>query len=106
MVTSFLTEARAGMGKVVHRTSPAAMAALMDYHWPGNMRELKSTIECAIIHCTGDTLETEDLRRNFDVRLPRPIRPQPTCPETSADDWLPPSIRPMGTGQKPHASSG
>ncbi|MBI4002687.1 MAG: sigma-54-dependent Fis family transcriptional regulator, partial [Nitrospira defluvii] len=27
----------------------------------GNVRELKSTIECAMIHCKGETLETGDL---------------------------------------------
>ena len=61
LVTSFLAEGRASMGKLIHRASPSAMAALMDYHWPGNVRELKSTIECAMIHCKGDTLEAADL---------------------------------------------
>ena len=61
LVTSFLAEGRASMGKIIHRASPSAMAALMDYHWPGNVRELKSTIECAMIHCKGDTLEAADL---------------------------------------------
>ncbi len=61
LVTSFLTEGRASMGKVIHRATPSAMAALMEYHWPGNVRELKSTIECAMIHCKGDTLDMTDL---------------------------------------------
>ncbi|MBI4000464.1 MAG: sigma 54-interacting transcriptional regulator, partial [Nitrospira defluvii] len=38
LVTSFLAEARASMGKVIHRASAAAMAMLMEYHWPGNVR--------------------------------------------------------------------
>ncbi len=61
LVTSFLTEGRASMGKVIHRATPSTMAALMEYHWPGNVRELKSTIECAMIHCKGDTLDITDL---------------------------------------------
>ena len=78
LVTSFLIEARASMGKVVHRANPAAMAALIDYHWPGNVRELKSTIECAIIHCKGDTLEMED--------LPSEIRRWPASSHPPATD--------------------
>lgn len=61
LVTSFLSEGRASMGKAIHRAGPAALATLMDYHWPGNVRELKSTIECAMIHCKGDTLDATDL---------------------------------------------
>jgi len=61
LVTSFLAEGRASMGKLIHRASPGAMAMLMEYHWPGNVRELKSTIECAMIHCKGDQLEAADL---------------------------------------------
>jgi len=69
LVTSFLSEGRASMGKLIHRASPGAMAALMEYHWPGNVRELKSTIECAMIHCKGDQLEAAD--------LPPELRQQP-----------------------------
>ena len=79
LVTSFLTEGRASMGKTIHRTSPAAMAVLMDYHWPGNVRELKSTIECAMIHCKGDTLEVSDLPLELQQAMPAP-HPEPTTP--------------------------
>ncbi|ODT44696.1 MAG: hypothetical protein ABS70_04905 [Nitrospira sp. SCN 59-13] len=77
LVTSFLAEGRASMGKIIQRASPSTMAALMDYHWPGNVRELKSTIECAMIHCKGDTLEATDLppelRREPSALTPEPI---------------------------------
>lgn len=35
--------------------------ALMNYHWPGNIRELKHTIEKAVILCDSDTLKPDDL---------------------------------------------
>lgn len=79
LVTSFLTEGRASMGKTIHRASPAAMAAFMDYHWPGNVRELKSTIECAMIHCKGDTLDVSDLPS--EIHQTNPVPPAgPTLP--------------------------
>jgi transcriptional regulator with PAS, ATPase and Fis domain len=33
-----------------------ALKMLMDYHWPGNIRELKNAIERAINRCAGNTL--------------------------------------------------
>ena len=35
--------------------------ALTDYHWPGNIRELKHTIEKAVILCETDNLKPGDL---------------------------------------------
>ena len=40
----------------------ASIAKLMDYHWPGNIRELCHAIERAIILCEGKTLEHHDFR--------------------------------------------
>jgi DNA-binding NtrC family response regulator len=34
--------------------------ALMNYHWPGNIRELKHAIEKAVILCDSNTLKPED----------------------------------------------
>jgi DNA-binding NtrC family response regulator len=42
--------------------SPAALKALQDYDFPGNIRELENCIERACILCEGTTLEPEDLR--------------------------------------------
>ncbi|MCB0271960.1 MAG: sigma 54-interacting transcriptional regulator [Bdellovibrionales bacterium] len=41
--------------------SPEAMDILMQYSWPGNIRELKNTIERSVIIAEGDTLFKESL---------------------------------------------
>jgi DNA-binding NtrC family response regulator len=41
--------------------SPAAMEALLNYPWPGNIRELENAIERACVTARGSTLEREDL---------------------------------------------
>lgn len=33
---------------------------LLDYHWPGNIRELRHAMERAVILCEGDVLEPDD----------------------------------------------
>jgi len=43
------------------RISGPAYDALISYYWPGNIRELKHTMEKAIILCDSDVLKTGDL---------------------------------------------
>jgi len=42
-----------------HTLSPRAERALLDYAWPGNLRELKHSVERACILSTGAMLEPE-----------------------------------------------
>lgn len=40
----------------------ATMDKLLEYHWPGNIRELRHAIERAIILCEGEALQPHDFR--------------------------------------------
>ncbi len=42
--------------------SPQASAALLSYEWPGNIRELENVIHFALIVCSGDVIQAEDLK--------------------------------------------
>jgi two-component system response regulator PilR (NtrC family) len=42
--------------------SPAALAALQEYQFPGNVRELENILERALALCSGDQIEKEDLQ--------------------------------------------
>ena len=48
-------------GKTGLKISPAALRRLYSYPWPGNVRELENAIERAVILCSSDTIEPEDL---------------------------------------------
>jgi two-component system, NtrC family, response regulator AtoC len=41
--------------------TPAAVAILEQHAWPGNIRELRNTIERAMLLATGDSIEKDDL---------------------------------------------
>ena len=49
-------------GGTAPRISAAALRALGDYPFPGNVRELENVLERATALCSGDTIETADLR--------------------------------------------
>jgi two-component system response regulator HydG len=61
--------------KRISAISPDALAALIRYSYPGNVRELENIIERAVIMEKGDTLGKIDLRRvgaggKFDIAFP------------------------------------
>ncbi|MCC6954204.1 MAG: sigma-54-dependent Fis family transcriptional regulator [Deltaproteobacteria bacterium] len=52
----FLEKHRERLGIPIHGISKEAMAMLMEYQWPGNIRELENCIERAIILTDGNTI--------------------------------------------------
>jgi len=57
----FLSVLREKRHSAPRRISQEAMAILKKYHWPGNIRELKNTIERAIYVAEGDQINVFDL---------------------------------------------
>jgi transcriptional regulator of acetoin/glycerol metabolism len=41
--------------------SHEALRWLADYDWPGNVREIRSAVEFAVIHCAGAVIQPDDL---------------------------------------------
>jgi sigma-54-specific transcriptional regulator len=66
----FLSVYGSRLGYSTTTLSPEAVAQLLGYPWPGNIRELENSIHHALLVCAGTTLRPDDLR------LPAP-RPQP-----------------------------
>ena len=57
LIWAFVGHCRKAMGKLfVQDVGADAMQHLTRYHWPGNIRELKSVIEYAVLQCDGDTI--------------------------------------------------
>jgi len=57
----FLARFVSDYGRPACGFSPEAAAALQDYHWPGNIRELRNVIERASIICQSETVEVTHL---------------------------------------------
>jgi DNA-binding NtrC family response regulator len=67
-------------GRPVRRIAEDAMAAIVAYPWPGNVRALRHALERAIILSDGDTL------RIGDFPLPAvPVRPSAAAPPAASE---------------------
>jgi formate hydrogenlyase transcriptional activator len=53
---NFVKEFSNAMGKPIDKIADESMAELQDYHWPGNIRELRNVIERSMILSHGRTL--------------------------------------------------
>ena len=57
----FLTRFNQEMGRRIEGFSDAAKQALLEYSWPGNIRELKNVVERAVVLNTKNRIEVTDL---------------------------------------------
>ena len=53
------------LGFNVQDVSPAAMQALSNYGWPGNIRELSNVIERAVLFCDEPTIDQNHLPKDI-----------------------------------------
>ena len=61
LVGLLLRQANMSIGSNIKDVSPRAMEALMNYDWPGNIRELRNAIERAVIFCDDAAIEVHHL---------------------------------------------
>jgi DNA-binding NtrC family response regulator len=57
----FLRQYAADFGKEIHDIRPSAMEALVEYEWPGNIRELENIIQSATILADDNCITRNDL---------------------------------------------
>lgn len=76
----FIAQAQADHGKRIREVEPEWYARLEAYAWPGNIRELRNTVEAAVVTAPGEVLEAARLRLEG-----------PAAPPPAAGPWLPPA---------------
>jgi len=72
LATHFLHRFSEKNRKDIKGIHPEALNLLMQYDWPGNIRELENTIERAVILCLGEQITPQDLPQHLlseDVRI-------------------------------------
>ncbi len=82
LVSHFVKAQNRKTGKNIKGIRQSSMRILMDYTWPGNIRELENAIEHAFVLCGGNYIDVFDLPveirqlayRPESLRMPRPER--------------------------------
>ncbi|WP_298789170.1 sigma-54-dependent Fis family transcriptional regulator [uncultured Marinococcus sp.] len=62
---NFIYEFTKKYNRILHHIEPSAMKRLLEYTWPGNIRELKNVIENVIIFLDNETITTHDLPKEI-----------------------------------------
>ena len=61
LVAAFLAEFNRENAKRIEGVDPKARLALYNYSWPGNVRQLRNSVESAVVLCKGSTITLDDL---------------------------------------------
>jgi|SRR5579872_1251600 len=74
------------LNKRIETVPTDAMNALIDYSWPGNIRELQNVIERAVLVSNGPVLRVSlaDLKSRPASSKPRPQKPEPQASQEEA----------------------
>jgi PAS domain S-box-containing protein len=66
LISNFLKKYNATKGAAVSRIAEDAMEILLNYQYPGNIRELENIIEHACVLCQGETISRPDVAAGRD----------------------------------------
>ena len=87
LAAAFLREFAKDNEKEVQGFSTEALDTLLRYRWPGNIRELRATVEHAVVMCRGSQIESKD--------LPAVLRDREVAVETGRKD----TVQAIGSGK-------
>ncbi len=87
---AFLKSLAQKNGRQIDGVSPSANQMLMNYHWPGNVRQLQKVMESAVVFAQGSTIQPNDLPP--EVR-PRGVEGSGASPAVAHQS--PPSVSPV-----------
>ena len=85
LVQFFVEKYSRKLGRQITSIQKKTMKVLQDYSWPGNIRELESVIERAIIMCPGPVLQLAD---ELEILVPPLSSSLKTLGETERDQIL------------------
>lgn len=68
LIDHFITRSSRAMGKTISGVTDEAMTVLMEYQWPGNIRQLENVLERAVILAKHARLDVDDLPEELRFR--------------------------------------
>jgi two-component system, NtrC family, response regulator AtoC len=94
LVNHFLDRFSHDHEREVTSITPEALKLLMEYHWPGNVRQLENAIERAVALCPGPVIETKDIHLDSSAAKPNSASGNSFLPEgMTLEQWEDEMIR-------------
>ena len=88
LVNHFLQRFARENGGPPKTITPAALKPLMDFHWPGNVRQLENTIERAVALSAGPVIDASDISLDSGIRGQAAAASAPILPEgMTLEQW-------------------
>jgi len=91
LVDSYLAYLQPRIGCGVEGVTEEAMTALVNCHWPGNVREMINVLERAMLLCDGREIGVGDLPAGITGALQEKLLPLARAPGREGEDALPAS---------------
>jgi len=92
LIEHFLSVFGRKFEKTITKLSQDAMDLLLDYPWPGNVRQLEHAIEHAFIHCTGRTIQIrhlpDDITQKSSILVDRILKTEDPIDEIEKEVFL------------------
>ncbi|MEW5725750.1 MAG: sigma-54 dependent transcriptional regulator, partial [Thermodesulfobacteriota bacterium] len=85
LIEHFLNRFRESRGNLVKGIDEEAMAKIINYSWPGNIRELENLIERMVILAEEEILTVRDLPTRIAQAVPTPSHPVPIITDAGID---------------------
>jgi len=84
----FLERFNRDNGKQIEQLTPEAVSKLMEYHWPGNVRQLENTIERAVALATASVIDAADIHLDGGSAKSAASSQSPVLPEgMTLEQW-------------------
>jgi two-component system, NtrC family, response regulator AtoC len=72
LVDHFIARYARSSAKPLTGITPAALKRIMEFHWPGNIRELENIIERAVVMAAGEKIDIDDVHLDLAVATAGP----------------------------------
>ena len=88
LVQHFLARFAGESAKQVEKITPAALKLLMEYHWPGNVRQLENTIERAVALSSNPVIDADGIYLDAGPGKSAPLHALPVLPDgMTLEQW-------------------
>jgi len=88
LTTHLIEKYRVEYGKQIKGISDKAMQALLNYDWPGNIRELENIIQRGITFASGELIQEKDLGLDSGIKVKEIVEPSKKPKKSEGDELL------------------